>query len=440
MMDSNIKVSVIIPIYNMEKYLPECLDSIICQTLQEIEIIAVNDGSTDNSLSILKTYQNSCDKLQILNQKNQGAGPARNNGINHSNGKYLIFIDPDDYYASDDCLETLYITAERERMPLCAGQCIVNTDGNYKKRIYITNNYSKSKYTENSAINSEDYPTIYGHQRILFSAELIKNNHIYFPAYRRFQDPPFTVKAIGCAKKIYEIDKVVYVYRMGHKKVNHSLETCIDKINGIKDVFQLVTYYGLKSMYINCLMNISEKNCVPVYKYGFRGIKEIDDAINQINNIRMQQNFVIDENIFIKEKVQQFVESCREEYQRIYSLLNSKTPILLYGAGEYASAFLDVFHDCLDNILGIAVSNIKESSAKAVLDFKVRQIEDYEEFKDGICVIIVTADRYQNEIEQNLNRLGFQNIIKPHMEKIRPGEELVKSIDAVDIEIINEEA
>lgn len=417
MTDSNIKVSVIIPIYNMGKYLPECLDSIICQTLQEIEIIAVNDGSTDNSLSILEAYQNSCDKLQILNQKNQGVGPARNNGINHSNGKYLIFIDPDDYYPSDDCLETLYLTAEREHVAICAGQVIINTNGILKKRCFITSDFSKSKYIENGIMNSEDYPTIYGHQRRLFLAELIKKNNIYFPPYRRFQDPPFTVKAMGCAKKIYEIDKVVYVYRKGHKKVNYSLETCIDMINGIRDVFQLVTYYGMKSIYINNLLDLTEENCVPVYKYGFRGINEIDDVINQINNIRMQQNFVIDKNIFTKEKVQQFVESSRQEYQKIFNLLNSKVPVLLYGAGKFALTFLDVFHENMDNIMGIAVTNIKENGKK-IKNIEVKQIENYKEFKDQVCVIIITADRFQNEIELNLNRLGFHNILKLNMKKI----------------------
>ena len=91
------KVSVVIPVYNVEKYLRRCLDSLVNQTYKNLEFICVNDGSTDNSLEILKEYAAKDSRFIIINQKNQGVALARNNGLNVASGDYLSFVDPDDW-------------------------------------------------------------------------------------------------------------------------------------------------------------------------------------------------------------------------------------------------------------------------------------------------------------------------------------------------------
>ena len=104
-------VSVIIPIYNTGKYLKQCMDSIINQSLKGIEIICVNDGSTDNSLDILKEYSN----IKIINQKNQGLSIARNTGLKYANGEYIYFCDSDDFLQLD-ALENLYLFAKHNNL------------------------------------------------------------------------------------------------------------------------------------------------------------------------------------------------------------------------------------------------------------------------------------------------------------------------------------
>ena len=96
-MTSNVKVSVIVPVYNVEKYLKDCLDSVVNQTLEDIEIICVNDGSTDNSLAILEEYAEKDSRIKIITQENKGLGGARNTGLYHANGEYISFIDSDDW-------------------------------------------------------------------------------------------------------------------------------------------------------------------------------------------------------------------------------------------------------------------------------------------------------------------------------------------------------
>lgn len=413
----DIKVSVIIPIYNMEKYLPECLDSIVCQTLQEIEIIAVNDGSTDGSLFILKEYQSSYNNFHILNQENQGAGVAKNNGISHARGKYIIFIDPDDYYPSDDCIEILYETAEREQVSICGGRR-VQKNGNIYTENRIVGCYDKSKYERDCLKKSIDFFDIYEHQRYLFLRELIINNNIFFPAYQRFEDPPFTVKAIGCASVFYEIDKPVYIHRVGYKKINYTLKTCIDILCGIRDVFQLVIEYNLKYMYINRLYNIMEENLISVYKYAFKGINEIDNVIMDINHFRKEQKFIKDDKILTKEKVDAYIEESKKDVDVIYEVLNSDKKVLLYGMGICTSSFIEMFNDNLNNVVGVAVTKLDIRGNQKYMGFDVKQIEQYRKIKDQVYVLITTMPCYHNEIEEYLEYIGFKHIIRVDKQKL----------------------
>jgi len=106
-------VSIIIPVYNVQEYLGTCLDSIVCQTYQELEIIAVNDGSTDNSLAILEDYTQKEPRLRVLHQENQGLSAARNKGLNEAKGEHIIFVDSDDYIAAD--LVELCVTSFQQK-------------------------------------------------------------------------------------------------------------------------------------------------------------------------------------------------------------------------------------------------------------------------------------------------------------------------------------
>ena len=92
-----VKVSVIIPVFNVEKYINECVDSVINQTLTDIEIICVNDGSTDNSLNLLKQIPDP--RIKIISQENKGLAAARNEGMKHAKGEYITFLDADDFHS-----------------------------------------------------------------------------------------------------------------------------------------------------------------------------------------------------------------------------------------------------------------------------------------------------------------------------------------------------
>ena len=111
-------VSVVVPVFNTKRYLPECLDSLINQSLKDVEIICVNDGSTDGSLEVLRRYAESDARVKVLDQKNSFAGVARNEGMKRARGEYVIFCDSDDYIAVD-ALEKMYIQCKRDDADIC---------------------------------------------------------------------------------------------------------------------------------------------------------------------------------------------------------------------------------------------------------------------------------------------------------------------------------
>ena len=129
-----VKVSVILPVYNVEKYLKECLDSILNQTLQEIEVICVDDGSTDRSLEILREYEKKDKRVIVLTQENKGAGAARNKGLAIAKGEYLSFLDSDDFFASG-MLEEAYRRCVEKKAQICVYQ-VLRYNEKTKETIY----------------------------------------------------------------------------------------------------------------------------------------------------------------------------------------------------------------------------------------------------------------------------------------------------------------
>lgn len=133
-MENKVKVSVIIPVYNTEKYVEKCINSVLNQTLKEIEVIIINDGSTDNSLEIINKFSVD-ERIKIISRENKGASKTRNEGLNLSKGKYLYYLDSDDYLEGNDALESLYKKCEDENLDIVIFD-YYKVEGNSKK--YIT--------------------------------------------------------------------------------------------------------------------------------------------------------------------------------------------------------------------------------------------------------------------------------------------------------------
>lgn len=410
-------VSIIIPVHNSQMYLKECIDSVVSQTLKGIEIICVNDGSTDDSLSILNKYANQYDNIIILSQENQGTGIARNNGIRRAQGKYLIFMDSDDFYPTSDCLEALYNVAEDKNVSICGGIIVGESYG--EKRLKKAGGGEKAvNFSQIGLLKTSEYPTMHGHVSYLFRTDLIKKNNIYYSPYRRFEDPPFMLKAIICAGERYGIDKVVYNYRSGHKEVRYSLQDCVEILSGIRDVIKLSKEHDLTPMYDDFLKNINNQYAIAFYQYSFCGHKEIDNVIEEINEMIREW---IGENeglIVTKEAVHQVREDCQKEYENFLRILHDDRKKIVYGAGMKSHTLIEHHKNDIKNVIGVAITEKQDGSDDFLTGLPIQNIEYYLPYKKDALVMITTMLAYQSEIEQNLKRLGFKNIMKLDVGKL----------------------
>lgn len=216
-----IKVSVIIPVYNVENYLRQCLDSVVNQTLREIEIICVNDSSTDGSLAILEEYAQKDDRIQVITQPNAGAGAARNRGMDLAKGEYLSFLDSDDFF-EPAMLEKAYNLAEQNRADFVV----------YKSDQYHT---EENKFVPVSwAVREQEIPPypVFNYRQLtdnvfkvfvgwawdkLFSREFVKKHQLRYQEQRTSNDMLFVFSAIVLAQRISLLPEVLVHQRRDSK-------------------------------------------------------------------------------------------------------------------------------------------------------------------------------------------------------------------------------
>ena len=242
-----IKISVIVPIYNVENYLSQCLKSIIDQSLEEIEVLCINDGSTDNSEKIVVEYMEKSSKIRLINQENQGVGIARNTGINLAAGEFVAFMDSDDYYLDENTLSDMYKAAKYHNVSICGGS-FSEDHGTWIRKEFL-GIYTNYTFAEDKLLEYKDYQFDYGYHRFIYNRQMLVENSIYFPTYIRFQDPPFFVKAMITAEKFYALKRITYCYRYGHQKLEWTQKRIIAVLNGMIDNLEMSNQHNLEKLH-----------------------------------------------------------------------------------------------------------------------------------------------------------------------------------------------
>lgn len=213
-------ISIIIPVYNTEKYLRQCLDSVAGQTYANLQIICVDDGSSDSSRSILERYAARDGRIKILSQPNRGQGAARNRGIEEASGDYIIFVDSDDWCDRELCERLLLkIRADRSDFVICAAT------------VY---DEQKEKYSQSDSYHSlREWP---GENRLtraevggrlftipvmpwgkIYDAAFLKNSGIRFHGYKAFEDNVFFIELFFAMKKFSVCKEFLMFYRINRK-------------------------------------------------------------------------------------------------------------------------------------------------------------------------------------------------------------------------------
>lgn len=206
-----VKVSAILPVYNGEATIARCLESLLNQTLKEIEVICINDGSNDKTADIIKDYEKRDSRITIIHQQNQGQGAARNRGMTHARGAYFYFIDSDDYLNRFDALELLYNYAEERNIDLLFFEARVFYEkaDPLLKVLYPPYNYMRKKRYSNvysgedlfcRFLKNADYfvsPCLF-----LASKDFLQRSRVQFPLGMLYEDNIFTTRLLLCAKRV----------------------------------------------------------------------------------------------------------------------------------------------------------------------------------------------------------------------------------------------
>ena len=233
MEQSMTKVSIIVPVYNVEKYLRDCLESLINQTLTDIEIICVNDGSTDNSLAILEEYKLKDERIKIFSQENKGVSVARNLGIEKATGEYLTFLDSDDWLDLDAC-KILYKDAKEKNAEILLFPHYHYKEGKLEKTQKLQNftSYLKNKTTDFITAYKELFGTAHTVCGKFYETFFLKQNNIIFPINIKCgEDRVFYVSACMHSRKIAVLNEFLYYYRhYPENSLSKSLQNSISHV------------------------------------------------------------------------------------------------------------------------------------------------------------------------------------------------------------------
>ena len=292
------KISVIIPVYNVEKYLEDCLESVIKQNYKNLEIILINDGSLDNSLKICEKYKKKDDRIIIINKKNEGVSSARNTGLKIAKGEYISFIDSDDFLLDKNVYSEMICLIEEEKVDL------VHCDALYYYsdiKNYPVNNL-KSILGILKVMNSEDLFLISLKNNILYAPvcfnlynkELLDKNKIYFREGIYHEDEEFTPRVLLTAEKVAIYKKEFY----GYRQRENSIMTSGNNLKKGKDLIQIAE---VLATYIEKIENLELKQkfgerisgfiIFQAFKYKFNDLS--DTQIDIVNKYSYSKNMRI---------------------------------------------------------------------------------------------------------------------------------------------------
>lgn len=244
-------LSIILPVYNVEKYIRPCLDSILKQNLDDddYEIIIINDGSPDNSIDEIDDIIISHQNIRVINQSNQGLSMARNNGLFHATGEYILFVDSDDLLNTNS-LPTILSHAYKNKVDLLVADYLIMDDSeilNNSEEIQLANNYTLQIMNGHELMLKYLIPDQCYVWRTLYRREFLTNNNIKFIPSICFEDIPFTHECYLKANKCIRLHIPFYIYRKGHTSISSALnkKKSMDFCVAINETWKLTLLEGL---------------------------------------------------------------------------------------------------------------------------------------------------------------------------------------------------
>ena len=440
------KVSVIVPVYNVEKYLEECLDSIQVQTLKDIEVICVDDGSTDSSAQILDKYAKTDERFRIVHKANEGYGKAMNVGISMAKAPYVGIVESDDKI-EPDMYEKLYTLMEEKHVDVIKADyyefyqgCDGTTIEQYvpcicEGRIWNYIQPNQKRLTEllqlyGVVFNIRDYEEAFLFEKYtwsgLYSRQFLRENHIVHNETpgASYQDNGFWFQIMVKAKLICFVNQAFYHYRIDN--LNSSIHSRA-KVFAVCDEFDFIrcilekmgeegerfykwaTYFKI----VDCISNV--KRVADEYKEPLvkRIKKEFLEAINRDEiYVDMYAPHWKSDLFEILVDYKKFVEKEKIRINRIDQVLKAYDGVIIYGAGIVGRRAYGVLGDGRRNIKVkyFAVTD-QEGNPDKIFGVPVKKIDELQKHKKTALVIIAVGKKHINDIKKFLTTQMFSHYI-----------------------------
>ena len=401
------KISIIVPIYNVEKYIEKALESLINQTYKNLEIILIDDESKDNSIKICEKYINQDKRLKIIHQKNKGLSGARNTGLENATGEYIMFIDPDDTFELDAC-ENLYKKIEETKSDyVIANYRNMDEDGTeWEKPAFDTEKYQEMKVVIDDPTKCF-YVMNSGVWNKIFRKKFLDEIGIKFVERIPAEDAIFTTYCFIKAKKVYYTPEIVYNYRL---RQSDSISSSCSK-----DYF-----LGINRAYRMIYNNFKENNRLDFYRFFYA--KSMNYILYKFIDSEL---LTVEERIDILEKMKWFyllsdelkVPTILKPVQYIIESIKNK---------DYAQTLK--YCEILVQIRKIMTKEAKEKMSKP-------SVNTYKEIEDNSINIelLERKEKLQKQMEENsINILDIETSLK----KIRDKKKSVSRFGDGELDLI----
>lgn len=438
-----IKVSIIVPVYNTSSYLEECLQSLVSQTLEDIEIICVNDGSTDGSPDILRQFSEKYSNIIVIDKLNSGYGNTMNIGMDAAKGEYIGIVESDDF-ASMEMFEELYKLGNKYDAEIVKSNFY---EYNEDRKIFCGYReiLKQCKYDE-VFMPIEENAVFFAHICIwsaIYKRSFLKNNNIKLNETKgaSYQDVSFNFKVLSRAKRMILTRKAYMYYRTDSW---YSSVNSIDKIYCICDEYNEVEKFidrcepAIRQKLVELATALKVKGYLWNYQrlasaFQYTFLQRIIDDFKQDNKkgrLRRElwdedlwsdiQEILEDGNRYFYRTAKDFKDDRMDVAMKLVNLsicrkglietISGYDRIIIYGAGILADKIIEELLNHEINIKAIAVSSMEGNPAD-IRNITVHTIDELISYKDNALIMVAVREKSQYEILRKLQTLGFQKII-----------------------------
>ncbi len=408
-------ISVIIPVFNGERYIQECLDSVVCQTYKNIEVLVVDDGSNDHTMELVHAYSERDTRIQLFGQENQGPAIARNTGMLHASGDYIAFLDADDFWADERCLETICSTLAEIPCDVLGTFFLLAHEGKRERTDLHVEYFTEKCERGGKWISFSEEQKIFNFTSYLYKRDFLESHKIQFPALCYFEDPPFLFSALTAAEKYYIIPLEWYCYRREHKE-NYRIgkRQQSDYIEGMLQIARKAVAFSYDKV-IEFQKDLLKGYAFDLTEQLLDGNLEVLFSMVDLLKLLGKNPEENQDVQFVKEAVAEYagvyMASVKQMQKEIQSRMEKADRIVIYGAGKYGKSVWNNISAGSARKTDIYFGTTKEPDQEAFCGRPVWKIDELLKEESKNILVIVAIREVPTEMTAVLKKFHVENYI-----------------------------